>query len=83
MTKTSSKGAERPTIRVPARLYDRAVDLHGEAVARDPGFWEIALDTGIEELERQYHDVMAEPEDESGTVTWTDPTLIKSDYIPF
>lgn len=34
----------------------------GDDVVRDPGFWTMVLQTGVEELERQFRDIEADTE---------------------
>lgn len=62
------------TMTIPDPLSDRAASFLGSEVANDPAFWMVVLETGIEELERQFRAIEAEA---AGTVViFGVPTII-------
>lgn len=50
------------TVAIPERSSQQAANFLGEDVARDPDFWTVVLQTGIEELERQLREIEADAE---------------------
>lgn len=50
------------TVAIPERLSQQAAHFLGEDVARDPHFWTVVLQTGIEELERQFREIETDAE---------------------
>ncbi len=77
------------TVTIPQQMSDRVAGVHGNEIVNDPAFWQMALRTGIEELERQYRKIEAEYEEEAEdggyTVIIGSPVLIDPDdeVLPF
>ncbi len=75
------------TVTISGSLCDRVASFLGDDIVNDPAFWNIALRTGVEELERQYREIEAECEKEAEeggyTVIFGSPVVIDTDDIPF
>jgi hypothetical protein len=65
---------------IPDPLSDRAASFLGSEVANDPAFWMVVLETGVEELERQFRAIEADArkkaEDSDTVVIFGAPTII-------
>lgn len=71
------------TVAIPERLNQQAAYFLGEDVVRDPAFWAIVLQTGVEELERQFQKVQDDVEKKAAEngdfVIFGSPTIIDRD----
>lgn len=50
------------TVAIPERLNRQAASFLGGDIVHDPAFWTIVLQTGIEELERQFREIETDAE---------------------
>lgn len=66
------------TMTIPDPLSDRAASFLGSEVANDPAFWMVVLETGVEELERQFRAIEADARKKASdtVVIFGVPTII-------
>lgn len=71
------------TVAIPERLRQQVASFLGGDIVHDPSFWAIALQTGVEELERQFRKIEADAHEraaeEGSFVIFGSPTVIDVD----
>lgn len=84
-----TKEAKSPAalqVAIPEELCNRVASFLGEAMARDPQFWRIALTRGVDDLEKGFREEVADAEkeaaDEGGFVIFGNATVMEVDEEP-